>query len=243
MKTRLRLLNVLLVVACGFVAWQMRANQIDHEARLDRTFSVRAQQVAAGETVIDPLPSAPKPADYSQVAMRMLFAQDRNPTVVEEKKPEPPPKKMPELPVLHGVMDLGDGAIAMMSPKNGDAQGTYKVGDTIGEFEIVKIATDRITFRWEGKEVTKLSAELRGSGERPAPRSAKTPATPAAAAPAPAAPAAPVKPGPGRDLGGTSRACQPGDKSPDGTIVDGYMKRTARTPMGPVCNWVPVEKN
>ncbi len=239
MKTRLRILNLLLVCACALVGWQMRANHIDHQNRLDRTFSAKVEPAAAKELAIEPLPSAPSAAQYSQVAMRMLFAQDRNPSIVEEKKPEPPPKKMPELPVLHGVMDLGDGAIAMMSPKDGDAQGTYKVGDTIGEFEIVKIATDRITFRWDGKEVTKLSGELRSTGRRPAAKAARPAAAASAAAPPP--PPAPSKPGPGKDLGGIARACQPGDTSPDGTVVDGYIKRTARTPMGSVCNWVPVD--
>ncbi len=240
MKTRLRILNVLLLAACVFTGWQMRASHLEHQSRLDKTFSVKVEPTSAGDIAIDPLPAAPSAGEYSVVAMRMLFAQDRNPNVVEEKKPEPPPKKMPDLPVLHGVMDLGDGSIAMMSVKEGDAQGTYKKGDKIGEFEIVKIATDRITFRWEDKEVTKLAGELRPTGAVPAAK----PASAAAAAPAPAAPkapAAPVKPAPGKDLGGQVRACLPGDSSPAGTVVDGYVKRIARTPMGQVCSWSPVD--
>lgn len=240
MKTRLRLLNLLLIAFCGFIGWQMRANHLDHQDRMERTFSYKAADAQAGEIALDPMPAAPTAGEYSQVAMRMLFAQDRNPTVVEEKKPEPPPKKMPDLPVLHGVMDLGDGPIAMMSSATGDVEGSFRVGDSIGEFEILKISTDRITFRWDGKEVTKLSSELRTSAIRPAKAAAK----PAVNAPAePPKPAAPVKPGPGKDLGGRERACQPGDNSPDGTVVDGYVKRTVFMPMGAVCTWEPVQKN
>lgn len=240
MKTRLRILNLLLIACCGFVGWQMRANHLDHQNRIERTFSYKSAEVQPVETAVDPLPAAPTAAEYSQVAMRTLFAQDRNPTVVEEKKPEPPPKKMPELPVLHGVMDFGDGPIAMMSSANGDTQGSYKVGDSIGEFQIVKISQDRITFRWDGKEVTKLSSELRTAVTRPnRPAAASTP-TPAAEAAK--APPAPVKPGPGKDVGGRERACQPGDNSPDGTVVDGYVKRTVYMPMGSVCTWEPVQK-
>lgn len=243
MKTRLRIVNVLLFVACGFVVWQMRANHLEHQGRMDRVFSVETQDAPAPEMAIEPLPAPPKAADYSQVAMRMLFAQDRNPNVVEEKKPEPEPKKMPELPVLHGVMNLGDGAIAMMSETDGGTQGTYKAGDSIGEFKLVKIASDRITFEWDGKELTKLASELRGSPES-APRKAKaaTRPKPAAEAAKAAPPPPPSKPGSGKDVGGRERACQPGDTSPDGTVVDGYVKKTVYSPMGAVCMWEPVPK-
>ncbi|MCU0227208.1 MAG: hypothetical protein MUF01_06175 [Bryobacterales bacterium] len=240
MKTRLRILNVLLLAVCAFTGWQMRASHLEHQSRMEKTFSVKVEPAAAAEVTIDPLPQPPSAGEFSVVAMRMLFAQDRNPTVVEEKKPEPPPKKMPDLPVLHGVMDLGDGSIAMMSVKEGGAQGTYKTGDMIGDFEIVKIATDRITFRWDGKEVTKLSGELRPTGAAPAKAASTASSAPAPAAPKP--PPAPTKPAPGKDLGGSVRACLPGDTSPPGTVVDGYVKRLARTPMGQVCSWAPVEK-
>ena len=242
MKNRLRFLNLLLVVACGLVGWQMRANHLQHQARLDRTFSYQATGAATAELAIEPLAQPPQAAEFSQVAMRMLFAQDRNPNIVEEKKVAPEPKKMPELPVLHGVMNLGDGLIAMMSTGNSDHQGSYKVGDTIGEFEIVTIATDRITFKWDGKEVTKLAAELKASGARPT-RKGKLGEIPKPAAAAKAPPPANAKPGPGKDLGGRERACQPGDNSPDGTVVDGYVKRTVLMPMGSVCLWEPIAKN
>lgn len=242
MKTRLRMLNVVLVLACGFAVWQMRANHLEHQSRLDRVFSVQLPQAPAAEVAIDPLPSVPPAAEYSEIAMRMLFAQDRNPNVAEEKKPEPEPKKRPDLPVLLGIMNLGDGNEAMMSESAGGAQQSYKEGDEIGEFKIVKITADRITFEWDGEQFTKTAAELRGAAPSPAARKAKSAEAnkPAAAKAAP--PPAPVKAGPGKELGVGNRACVAGDNSPEGTIVDGYVKKYVNTPMGRVCSWVSAPK-
>ena len=53
---------------------------------------------------------------YAEIAEKMLFAKDRNPTVVVEVKPEAP-KPMPKLPALYGVMNLLDGTTAIMSEK------------------------------------------------------------------------------------------------------------------------------
>jgi len=239
MKTRLRLLNVLLMVACGFIAWQMRANHIQHQERLDRVFSVKTAQAPSEEVAVEPLPKAPSASEYSEVAMRMVFAQDRNPNVVEEKKPEPEPKKMPELPILLGVMNLGDGMVAMMSETSGGAQRAYSVNESIGEFKILKIAPEQITFEWDGKELVKKASELRAKGEKPA-RAAK-PVVQEAKAAAPKPAPAPVKAGPGKDLGGDFRACVVGDTTAVGTVVDGYKKKIAKTPMGNNCLWEKVE--
>jgi type II secretory pathway component PulC len=243
MKTRLRIVNVLLLIGCGLVVWQMRASHLEHQTRIEQVFAAKPQEVPPQEVTIDPLPATPKAAEFSQIAMRMMFAQDRNPTVVEEKKPEPEPKKMPDLPVLHGVMNLGDGIIAMMSENDGGSQGSYKEGETIGEFKLLKITTNRITFEWDGKEISKSASELRGN---PAPAASKAKAAakpkPEAAKAAAAPPPPPAKPGSGKDVGGRERACQPGDNSPDGTVIDGYVKRTIYSPMGAVCMWEPVSK-
>ena len=45
----------------------------------------------------------------------MLFDRSRNSTVVVEVPPPPPPKPMPPLPAYHGMMNLGDGPVAVMS--------------------------------------------------------------------------------------------------------------------------------
>jgi hypothetical protein len=240
MKTRLRILNIILLLACGFTVWQMRANQVEASARQDRVFANRAKPAAQNEVQIEPIPAAAVPSTYSEVAMRMLFAQDRNPNVVEEKKPEPEPKKMPPLPVFHGVINFGDGPVAMLSPDGSTKQGSYKEGDSIGEFKIVKITKEKLTFNWDGQEIVKTAEQLKAEA---AP--AKKPAA-AKAKPAPVAqntpPPPPAKAGPGKETGGRERACQPGENAPDGTVVDGWVKRTTYSPMGAVCYWEPVSK-
>lgn len=241
MKTRLRILNLFLLIACGLVVWQVRANHLDMKSREEKTFAPRAKADAAEEVKVAPVPAAPPPSSYVEVATRMLFAQDRNPNVVEEKKPEPEPKKMPPTPILYGVINFGDGPIAMLSEDAAGKQGSYKAGDTIGEFKLLKISKEKITFLWDGQEIERTAEQLK-SQEKPAPRkngaetAKKAPAQPSAPPPPPA------KAGPGKDLGGRERACQPGETAPDGTVVDGWVKRTAYSPMGAVCFWEPVAK-
>lgn len=240
MKTRLRILNLLLLLACGFVVWQMRTNQVEASARQERVFANPPKPASASEVQIEPIPPAAPPSTYSEVAMRMLFAQDRNPTVVEEKKPEPEPKQMPPLPVLHGVINFGDGPVAMLSEDSGSKQGSYKEGDKIGEFKILKITKEKLTFDWDGQEVVRTAEQLKAQAapaKKPAASAKKTQTVVENTPPPP-----PSKPGPGKDTGGRERACQPGENSPDGTVIDGWVKRTAYSPMGAVCYWEPVGK-
>lgn len=240
MKTRLRILNLILLIACGFVVFQVRANHMEAKAREERTFQPRVKASAAADVKVVPVPAAPPPSAYVEVATRMLFAQDRNPNVVEEKKPEPEPKKMPPLPVLYGVINFGDGPIAMLSEDAGSKQGSFKAGDSIGEFKLVKISKEKITFLWDGKEFEKTADQLKSQEKAPAKKSTKETT---AKAPTPSAPpAAPAKPGPGKETGGRERACQPGETAADGTVVDGWVKRTSYSPMGAVCYWEPVAK-
>lgn len=240
MKTRLRILNLVLILACGFVVWQVRANHLEVEARERKTFQPRAKASPAADVKVVPIPPAEPPSAYVEVATRMMFAQDRNPNVVEEKKPEPEPKQMPPLPVLYGVINFGDGPIAMLSQDDSGKQGSYKTGDSIGEFKLVKISKEKITFLWDGKEIEKTAEQLKSQAKSAPKKNGKETA---AKAPAPvAAPPAPTKPGPGKETGGRERACQPGEKAADGTVVDGWVKRTTYSPMGAVCFWEPVAK-
>ncbi|HUA18945.1 MAG TPA: hypothetical protein VMB25_09380 [Bryobacteraceae bacterium] len=51
----------------------------------------------------------------------------------------------------------------------------------------------------------------------------------------------PGKPQLGIDMGGGYRACVPGDKSPEGTEVDGYRKLYRQAPVGISCGWVKIQ--
>ena len=240
MKTRLRILNLILLIACGFVVFQVRANHLEAKAREERTFRPRVKASAVADVKVVPIPAAQPPSAYVEVATRMMFAQDRNPNVVEEKKPEPEPKKMPPLPVLYGVINFGDGPIAMLSEDAGSKQGSFKAGDSIGEFKLVKISKEKITFLWDGKEIEKTADQLKSVAKTSPKKS--TAETTAKAPPPNTPPPAPTKAGPGKETGGRERACQPGEKAADGTVVDGWVKRTSYSPMGAVCYWEPVAK-
>src|SRR5690606_711172 len=197
-------LNLILLIACGFVAFQVRANHMEAKAREERTFQPRVKASAVADVKVVPVPEAPPPSAYVEVATRMLFAQDRNPNVVEEKKPEPEPKTMPPFPVIYGVINFGDGPIAMLSEDAGSKQGSFKAGDSIGEFKLVKISKEKITFLWDGKEIEKTADQLKSQEKAPMKKSTKETT---AKAPPPSAPhAAPTKAGTGKETASRERA-------------------------------------
>jgi hypothetical protein len=130
----------------------------------------------------------------------MLFAKDRNPTVVVEVKPEPP-KPMPKLPALYGVMNLLDGTTAIMSEKPETRHVGVRPGEKIGEFTLVAVDRDEITFAWEGKEVTrKIDAMIDRAGPAPPAPGGVAPRSAPAVAVAPQAPQKRGEPAPGVEV-------------------------------------------
>jgi hypothetical protein len=141
---------------------------------------------------------------------------------------------MPALPLFHGVVDFGDGPMAIMSEGPKGAHRDYQPGDKVGAFKLVALNNEELVLEWEGKTITKRVDEFIDRS---------TPA-PAAAGQAAAAKAAPVAPpvttaaaAPGGDLNGGVKACQPGDTSPAGTVSDGMRKVIKPTPFGSRCYW------
>ena len=152
-------------------------------------------------------------------------------------------KQMPPLPMAHGVFLFGDTPTVILSDKAGSAHKGYHPGETIGEFKLLAVNNKEIEFEWDGKKVKRNLQDLLEEGAKSAPPPA--PSAPVAAAPAAAAPAASTslasKGGPGTDIGGTVRACTPGDTSPAGTVQDGMKKIVSESPFGKVCRWEPVK--
>ena len=234
------ILNVALAAAIAGLSWQLRQDWLEARAREQ---AVLQQRVKA----LPPPPvTASKPAEpvtaasYSDIAQKMLFTKDRNPTVVVDVVPPPPPKPMPSLPVLYGVMNLMDGTTAIMSEKSGTQHLGVRLGDKVGEFKLVAVSGREITLEWEGKTVTKEIDEMidRASIAQPSNSSATTPraeSRPAATQPQPRGEAAP-----GTDIGNKLHACQPGDNSPPGTVSGGYRKVVSTSPFGETCRWEPI---
>lgn len=218
-----------LVVALG---WRLRQQWLQARHR---------EQMVLGR-IVKPLPPPPlsplppvepvRAASYAEVAEKMLFSRDRNPTVVIEKPPEKP---LPPLPALYGLIDLGDGLTAIMSEKPGGPGQGVRAGEKIGPFLLAALDRQQAVLEWEGRKVVKKLEEL-------IPRGAQK-ESPAGASPAPATP--PSQPtvqqasvsGPGVQLSEEIRACQPGDTDPPGTVRDGYRKIVTPTPFGQTCRW------
>jgi hypothetical protein len=186
-----------------------------------------------------PEPSPATPASYMEVAQHFLFSKDRNPNVILDPPPPPPPQKpMPPLPAAYGMIDLGSGPTVILSEKPGAKHRGYRPGETIGEFKLVAINGQELTFEWDGKQVKKRLEEIidKKAAESTAPPSEAQ--TAGARPPAPAVtPLASVKAGPGVELGENSRACVPGDATPPGTVQDGFRKVVNKTPFGDSCRW------
>lgn len=247
MKRRLVWINLALVAAlavCGYLLRQrwVEANQRKQEIlRANPPASAKAGAKAAS---VEPPPRA---ASYFEVAEKMLFSKDRNPTVVVDAPP--PPKPMPPLPAAYGVMDIGSGPVAFLAAK-GQAQRGYRPGETIGEFKLLEVSPQELAFEWDGKTIRKKVEELRGES-RDAPAPAQQPAAAAPAARPGDAP--PPKPGGeattnttnpsadadpfGRDSGPGKKLCKPGDNTPAGTVVKGYKKVIRFSPMAQICFW------
>jgi hypothetical protein len=241
---RLLLWNLVLAACATAGIYELRREWMVTRAQEQR---VLLRKPAPPKVDVTPVAAKPAPfqaTSYTDVAQKMLFAKDRNPNVeIVAPPPPPPPPPMPALPRVYGVMGLPSGAVAIMSDKPGGVQKRIRVDDTIGEFKVAKLDTQRITLKWMDKTVDKSIDELldRGTGPASAPEPAARAAPAAAAAPPPSAP--PVNPALGIEIGppGHSiRACKGDDTSPVGTVFDGYKKSKEPTPFGEACRWLPV---
>jgi hypothetical protein len=146
------------------------------------------QRKVAAKTVLapPPLPGVKNvaPAEYIDVAGKMLFSKDRNPTVVVEAPKPPPEPVMPALPAYHGQMAIGEPVI-LLSISATAAQRGYRAGDQVGDFKLVSFDDARVDFEWKGKNVERKLEELRpketsapASAQNAGPASASAGATP-----------------------------------------------------------------
>jgi hypothetical protein len=230
-KRKLLLANLALLALS--VAGGVHLRRAWTEARGREQAVLRKRIHPAPPPPISPLPAAaPVKADgYSDIAQKMLFSKDRNPVVVVEAPPPPKVVPMPPLPLFHGVLDLGDGPLAIMSLGPKGPHRDYQPGDKVGEFKLLAVTNEELVLEWDGKTITKKVDEIldRSTAAPPGPVAA---AKPASLAPPPKAPEAP-----GGDTNGGIKACQPDDTSPAGTVTDGMRKVIKTSPFGTKCYW------
>jgi hypothetical protein len=242
--SKLRLLDLALLIVAGLLGWQVRREWVDSHARVQALLhGGLPPSYVPGLTPldkVDPLTAAA----YADVATKDLFSADRNPNVIVD-----PPKPVPEVPpppfpVAHGVM-LWDGVppTIVLSEKSGGPQKGYRAGDSIGQWKLIDVDNSYVDLEWNGKEFKKRIDELIDRTPIVEASAAKPAAAPkAAAAPAPASQSlSGSRSGPGVDVGGGLKGCVPGDSSPDGTVVDGMKKIVTATPFGSGCRWEPTK--
>jgi hypothetical protein len=239
MRRKLILLNVLLLALVAVAAWRLRVNWL--AGRVAETKVLRPSVKPVPPPALDPV-RLPKPAvaaEYGDVSQRMLFDPDRDPKVVVEVAPVKP---MPALPLAYGLMDMGSGPLVILSEKPGAANRSYAPGDKIGNFVLAAIEGEELVFEWDGQEVRRTLQDLKPQANSPAPQAPA--ATPSARPAAPAVQSvgsAPEEGGPGGQLTGDLKACQPNDTSPSGTVRNGFRKVVNKTPFGMSCHWEPVK--
>jgi len=240
MKKKLLLLNLALVALMGLAGWRARQGWVEAERREGAV--LRVAQKPLPPPPFSPLPAVEPlaAAAYVEVAQKMLFAPDRNPTVmVEPAKPEP----MPPLPAAYGVLNFGDGPIALLGEKANAPHRPVRPGETVGAFKLLSATSDELVFEWKGQKIARKVQELRVREAAEGASSASESAARAVSVPPP--PQAVVQVAPERPLGpgeavGNVRTCQPGDSTPPGAVVQGFRKVVSSTPFGSVCRWEPV---
>ncbi|MFN7921846.1 MAG: hypothetical protein U0Q16_17225 [Bryobacteraceae bacterium] len=252
MSRRLVFLNLILVALLGAAGYHIR--QRWEEARQkERAFLTTGVPQGADPQV--PKVEALQPVtatNYTDVAARMLFSKDRNPTVIIEPeviKEDP----VPPFPVAFGILALGSAPRVFMSEKPGAPQKSYVAGDPVGPFKLTAIEGDELTLEWKDKKFKKTLADLKQKEVQQA--AAEAQAAPAAAQPPqpqgdksgaitdPKAVADVQKEKSGNNpwvnVGGTNHACAQGDQTPAGAVVNGFRKVTKPSMFGTTCFWEP----
>ena len=234
------LLNLALAALIAAGAWRLREEWKEREARRLAVLGAKIALAAQPPAVPPPATTSVRAASYFDIAQKMLFAKDRNPQVIVEVKTPEPEKPLPPLPAVHGVMNIGDGPLVMMSDKPGGRQRGIHPGDKIGEYKLVSITSDEVELSWENRTVKKRLAEMIDrAGEKTA--QAGGPSQQSVSTSTPPQPATPGKPEPGVKIAEGMSACQPGDDSPAGAVVNGMKKVVTQTPFGPQCRWEAVK--
>jgi len=156
---RIILLNLALLALVGALGWILRANWLEAQARERAVLrrNVAPKAVLAPPSLPAVQPAAP--AEYIDVASKMLFSKDRNPTVVVEPPKAPPEPVMPALPSYSGQMAIGEPVIFLSGANN--VQHGYHAGDQVGDFKLVSFDEDKIAFEWNGKSIERKPEDLR----------------------------------------------------------------------------------
>ena len=252
MRQRLMIVSIVLFAATGVGLWRFRT---DYRQAQERYRILQAAKPAAAPPPAPaPVPGAVQPGSFLDAAAKYLFSPDRNPTVVVE---QPKAKPRPALPQLYGVINVGDGPIALMTIKPNEPHKPVRAGETIGEFKLLAASKDHITLEWDGQKIEKQVSDLlvrgasgttAGAGGGTAISATGGSQTPGAGRGTPivnpSVPVPKIEPmigAPMQGANGTVYASPPGDTAPDGAILNGKKKVVRQTPFGSQAWWEDVK--
>ncbi|PYT14639.1 MAG: hypothetical protein DMG59_16625 [Acidobacteria bacterium] len=159
MNRKLIFLNLILLTSAVALGWRLRVRWLETQAHERAIFEKAAQAKAVLPPPPAPRMQSVKPADYLEVAQKMLFSKDRNPTVVIEPPPPKPEPPMPALPSYHGQMGIGE-PVVILSFGSKPVQKRYHAGEQVGDFTLVSFDNQKITLDWKGKAVERKLEEL-----------------------------------------------------------------------------------
>jgi hypothetical protein len=164
MKRKLMLLNLALlaVLVAGGFEFQRRVAQASSRYEILRRFE------ATKEAPPFPSPQGPdrvRQADYLPIVDRLLFYQDRN-AIVEVEAPVEKVVERPALPVLSGVMDFGEGPLALMADNPRGTPRLVAKGEKVGEYTFLGFSGDKLKLAWQGEEMEVPQERLAGELER-----------------------------------------------------------------------------
>jgi hypothetical protein len=242
LKRKLWLLNFVLIAAIAAGVWRVRKDAREFDARKQATLAAKVPAAPAPPAPAAVPPPAVAASSYLEIAQKMLWSKDRNSQVVVEEKPVEV-KPLPPLPSVHGVINMGDGPIVMMSDKQGERQRGIHPGEMIGAFKLISVNSEELVLGFEDRTVKKRLQELIVHKEDPAPSSGGGQGGVANTGGVPPPPPSTVvgRPEPGVVLSEGVNNCQPGDNSPAGTVANGMRKVVMATPFGMACKWEAVK--
>jgi hypothetical protein len=226
-KRTLLLWNLVLVASAAAGVVHLRREWVETRAREQAVLRKRIEPAPSPPMRPPPPPEPVDAAAYNDIARKALFFEDRNPIVVVEQAP-PTIIPTPVFPLLHGVLDLGEGPMAIMSEDPKGRHRDYRPGDQVGAFKLVAVNNEELVLEYGGKTITKKVDEL---------LKRSTAALPAVDPADPPERLAKVLAAPGEDMADGTKACRPRDTSPPGTVVDGMRKVIESLPFHSKCFW------
>ena len=159
---KLLVLNVVLAVVVAVAAAGLYASI----GAANERYSILTPQLPLKDVPDYPGPEAARrvrAGDYLPIVDRMLFSSDRNPTIEVTGPLQDSPESRPPLPRLAGIMELGDGPVALMSPDLDSPATPIEVGERVGAYTFLGTQGEKVLLQWGNHKIAAMPSELRGS--------------------------------------------------------------------------------